>query len=113
MRCLPLIAPLVVAVLVVGCGSGSSGGNRLGPAAQRQIHEEIHLYCGYGAVSRAQLDECQKHVTPGEIRALNTNAAEFARDRLDRCLGDSGPFCADAMRARDAADRASYYDSGF
>jgi hypothetical protein len=57
-------------------------------------HAEIDLYCSYGAVSRAQLNECQDNVTWGQIKSLNTNAANYARSGgTDQCGADSGPFC--------------------
>jgi hypothetical protein len=59
-----------------------------------ECHGQIDLYCQYGAVSRAQLDECQANVTWGQIKSLDTNAANYARDAgLDKCGADSGPFC--------------------
>ena len=59
-----------------------------------ECKSEIELYCSYGAVSRAQLGECRNNVTWGQIKSLNTNAANYARDGgLDKCGADSGPFC--------------------
>src|SRR5207253_2710759 len=44
-----------------------------------ECKSEIDLYCSYGAVSRAQLGECRDNVTWGQIKSLNTNAANYAR----------------------------------
>jgi hypothetical protein len=106
-----LIALLATGLLLVGCDSAVSGdggdlGSRHGrgkPDRQcgradadeiQQCMVQIQLYCGYGAVSRAQLDECNKNVTRGQINRLDTNAAQFARSiGSGECLGDAGPFC--------------------
>jgi hypothetical protein len=53
----------------------------------------IQLYCGYGAVSRSQLEGCTTNVTWGQIKRLNTNAARYSRFELYDCLADAGPFC--------------------
>jgi hypothetical protein len=53
----------------------------------------IRPYCWYGAVSSAQLDSCERHVSSSYIRSLDTNAARFAKGKLNACLADSGPFC--------------------
>jgi len=50
-------------------------------------------YCSYGAVSQAELDGCEEHVTTSDIDRLYTNAALYARGELNSCLGDAGPFC--------------------
>jgi hypothetical protein len=69
--------PLVSAIVLVACGSSTSS---------------VRAYCEYGAVSKAQLDGCITHVTPGEIDRLGTNAARYARGETG-CRQDAGPFC--------------------
>jgi hypothetical protein len=59
-----------------------------------RCHREIDLYCAYGSVSDAQRRACEKHVTWGQIKGLNTNAANYSRSGgLDKCRADAGPFC--------------------
>jgi hypothetical protein len=59
-----------------------------------ECKSEIALYCAYGSVSDAQRRECEKHVTWGQIKRLNTNAANYARSGgTEKCGADSGPFC--------------------
>ena len=53
----------------------------------------IEAYCSYGAVSEAQLQSCIEHVTEADIDSRSTNAADYARGELDKCLYDAGPFC--------------------
>jgi hypothetical protein len=50
----------------------------------------VTRYCAYGAVSEAQLDGCNSHVTADQINALDTNAARYAKATLSECLADSG-----------------------
>jgi hypothetical protein len=104
-----LAVALLVALglLISGCGESDGGdGNGGGPtkrrAADRQCGRvdstdrckfEIRLYCEYGAVSRAQLDSCERRVRWGEFKYSNTNAARFAKGELEKCLADAGPFC--------------------
>jgi len=80
------LAPAIVfavVVVLVGWQTGSDV----------QSHG-ITYYCSYGAVSQAQLAECEEHVSSSSINLLHTNAARFARGELEECLEDSGPFCA-------------------
>ena len=124
------LAPIAIltALVLVGCGSssGTGGGGmafhrkaKLDPQCGRADYEgsqrcmvEIGLYCGYGAVSRAQLDECNKNVTWGQIKRLDTNAAVFARDiGGGKCLYDAGPFCVSTLRQFTAQTEANYYGS--
>jgi hypothetical protein len=65
------------AVGLIACGGGTS----------------VARYCEYGAVSQAQLDGCESHVTADEIDARDTNAARYAKGKLNSCEADSGPFC--------------------
>lgn len=60
----------------------------------------LHDYCSYGAVSGAQLRGCLDHVPTDRISHLDTDAARFAVGGLDACLGDAGPYCADALTQR-------------
>jgi hypothetical protein len=71
-----LSAALVTLALVVGCGGTN----------------EVTTYCSYGAVSQAQLDGCEQHVT-NYIDGLSTNASRYARGELNQCLADAGPYC--------------------
>jgi hypothetical protein len=79
-----LVAVAATAVLA-GCGATGSGGSE----------DIVGDYCAYGAVSRAQLDGCVDHVTDEDVDGYDTNAAQYARGELDKCLKDSGPFCHD------------------
>jgi hypothetical protein len=74
---------LAALVALAGCGGSESEDDVIGD------------YCAYGAVSHAQLDGCVDHVTTDQVDDLDTNAAEYARGELDRCLEDAGPFCHD------------------
>jgi hypothetical protein len=66
----------VVAMALSGCG-----------------RDEVTDYCSYGAVSRAQLEGCESHVTTEIVESYDTNAARYAKGKLDECLADAGPFC--------------------
>ena len=60
----------------------------------------IDPYCRYGAKSQAQLDSCLSQVNSEDIDKLDTNAAEFARETIDECRDDAGPFCAAEAKTR-------------
>jgi len=62
-------------------------------AGKTQHSHLIRNYCWYGAVSGPQLAECESHVSVSRIESLNTNAARFAKGRLEKCLADAGPYC--------------------
>ena len=66
----------LLAIVLAGCGQS-----------------RIEAYCSYGAVSETQLQGCIEHVTEADIDGRSTNAADYARGELDKCLYDSGPFC--------------------
>jgi hypothetical protein len=66
----------IAAIALAGCG-----------------RDEVADYCSYGAVSRAQLEGCETHVTTDVVESYDTNAARYAKGELDKCLEDSGPFC--------------------
>lgn len=70
------VSSAAVVVAVAGCGGTS-----------------VARYCEYGAVSEAQLEGCEEHVTEAEVNALDTNAARYARGELAECRSDAGPFC--------------------
>lgn len=80
----PPLAVLAV-IVIAGCGSGSDSGSGSG--------DPVADYCAYGAVSRAQLQGCEDHVTTEDIDALDTNAARYSRGEIDACRWDAGPFC--------------------
>jgi hypothetical protein len=110
MRSLLLIALLAVVLLLVGCDSGYSGGGGSGGGGHGGDTSNIDYvarYCKYGAVSRAQLNECERNVGVRYVDSLGTNAARFARGQLSRCLGDSGPFCQGVLDQ----EKADYYGS--
>src|SRR3954447_9458146 len=65
----------------------------------------LGVYCKYGAVSRAQLNGCMKHVNSDDIDDLETPAARFARGELDECATDSGPFCGEAAAQKSYDDQ--------
>jgi hypothetical protein len=95
----------IVGSLLLGCGENSGGeGSDLGkprhdPQCGRNTDNyercgiEIDLYCQYGSVSVAQRNSCEKRITWGEIKRLDTNAARYSRFELQHCLADAGPFC--------------------
>jgi hypothetical protein len=91
------------------CGSGYSGGGGAGGGGSGDTSggDYVARYCEYGAVSRAQLNECEDNVGARYVDSLSTNAALFARRKISSCLADSGPFCQDAL----AQDKADYYGS--
>jgi hypothetical protein len=123
------------AVLVAGCGTddgdgnGRGGGHRGGGHLLQELKrqcgrdidvmliepqrcsEEIGLYCGYGAVSKAQLNRCRERVTLRQIGRLDTNAARFASGAFDKCRADAGPFCRGTRERVEAERRAEYYGS--
>jgi hypothetical protein len=120
-----LIGLVALVLALVGCDTGSSlesnGGLFGKPHRDRQcgvLRSEddagrcflaIKLHCGYGAVSRAQLDHCEKSVTLGQIKRLDTSAARFSRLDMSRCLADAGPFCRSTLRQFEADAQADYY----
>jgi hypothetical protein len=53
----------------------------------------LRRYCEYGSVSEAQFAGCLNHVTEDQINARNTDAARFAKGKLDACLATAGPIC--------------------
>jgi hypothetical protein len=68
----------------------------VGEQARSGDHGTLHLYCTYGAQSKAQLNECLDHVTEGDInRAYDqrTSAGLHAYEEGHACGYDSGPFC--------------------
>lgn len=73
---------LVAAGAILGCGE----------------NDIVADYCAYGAVSESQRQHCVDHVTVEEVDARNTNAAQYAREEIDQCLADAGPFCDDRER---------------
>jgi hypothetical protein len=81
------LAPVLVMVVVAGCGSE--------PNTVNDDENYVVSYCTYGAVSQAQLDGCEAHVTIEAIDGRDTNAARYARGEEDACLADAGPFCRD------------------
>lgn len=81
----PLLATCMsLAIAFGGCGQDSpnQGSGNI-----------VHDYCAYGAVSQAQLDGCESHITESTAASYNTNAGRYARGELDNCLTDAGPFC--------------------
>jgi hypothetical protein len=76
----PLV--LVLAIGLSSCAADGAGGG-----------DVVHDYCAYGAVSEAQLEGCESHVSEATVDGYDTNAARYARGELSDCLADSGPFC--------------------
>lgn len=72
---------VLVAFSVYSGYNGRDGGSYIGD------------YCGYGAVSQAQLDGCLENVDERRIDRARTEAGRFARGELMECGADSGPFC--------------------
>ena len=82
------LAFLVAALVLIGCGAEDD-------------ERAVHLYCQYGASSEAQLEGCVRKMTIDDVRGYDTNAAKYALNALDECLGDTGPLCEDEPYAVD------------
>jgi hypothetical protein len=87
------VPPLVTLGVIIGW-VGLQGGWAV------RTHE-IADYCSYGAVSDAQRDECENHVSSAYIDSLDTNAARFATGQLKECLEDAGPYCDGARTGKE------------
>jgi hypothetical protein len=59
-------------------------------------------YCAYDAGTQAELDGCRADVSADDVRALDTPAAVFAREK-GPCGGDAGPFCDAAVEQRESS----------
>jgi hypothetical protein len=92
------LPPLIVFGVIVVVGGWMSGNT-----ARSHV---IKWYCSYGAVSQAQLAECESKVSSKYIESLDTNAARFAEGRLETCLQDGGPYCESARSEIEAAEQA-------
>jgi hypothetical protein len=88
MRVKVLIA-LGFVISLVGCDASVDYGSRPPPSGV----DAVVAYCAYGAVSKAQLNGCIDHVSPGYVLRHHTNATRYATGQLNRCLADAGPFC--------------------
>ncbi|MGA7704461.1 MAG: hypothetical protein WB998_06140 [Solirubrobacteraceae bacterium] len=92
------VPPLIVFGVIVAF-VGWQGGSEI-------RNHEITYYCSYGAVSRAQLVECESNVSSDYIRSLDTNAARFAEGQLESCLQDAGPYCAATKADKELEEEA-------
>jgi len=50
-------------------------------------------YCRYGSGSRAEFKACTREVRAEDVKRRSNNAARYAREELNVCLADAGPFC--------------------
>ena len=89
----------VLILLVVGMGGcGDPGYEDYKDTYHEDLADQakqgiVDRYCEYGAVSRAQLNGCESHVSLSYVQGLRTNAARYAAGDLRECLADAGPFC--------------------
>jgi hypothetical protein len=95
MKYLYLLAVAPACAFLVACGSEVS----------------VADYCAYGAVSEAQLDGCIDHVDESDVERLDTNAAQYGRGELDKCLSDAGPFCGDEEAIDESFNRLDAKDA--
>lgn len=75
--------------------------NRRSPAdAEIAGIKTITAYCQYGSISMKQMEGCYFNVHLEEIEDRGTNAARWAREELDECLDDAGPYCGVGYRRK-------------